>query len=248
MPGFLVAFKAVLLGCLLWLVLGLPRYQLVAIVTCLLLTLFDGMAKGMGHINHSKLALLYSAYILAAFPCADALALARRRRPLAPPVMYAAPMVGVAMIILVAYCAIGVHRIGKTGFELFASNTLGSWFLKRALEANPTGFALGLPLLESPLVFNLNKLSFAVTGMFEALSPLCLFSRYFRWAWICAMIPFHVATLLTMNIFFWPNIVIIAIFMTDSDRVISRWLGARGEAPPPLDEGQRAPARGDLGA
>ena len=56
-------------------------------------------------------------------------------------------------------------------------------------------------------------------------------------AWIAVMVPFHGLTLLTMNIFFWPNIVIIALFMTDSDRFLAprlaRWAPDPPEPAPP---------------
>src|SRR5437660_907963 len=65
--------KILLLIGLTLLVLGAPRYHAMAVAICLLLTLYQGMPRSFGFLNHAQLALLYAAYVLAAFPCSDAL-------------------------------------------------------------------------------------------------------------------------------------------------------------------------------
>src|SRR5205823_6246364 len=79
-------------------VLGVPGYAIIAVTTCVLLTLYQGLPRSFGFLNHAQLALLYAAYVLAAFPCADALAIApaRARRERAP-VLYRAPMLAAAL-------------------------------------------------------------------------------------------------------------------------------------------------------
>jgi hypothetical protein len=218
---FLSALKSVLLVCLCWLILGLPRYQAVAIGTCVLLTLFDGMEKSLGHINHSKFVLLYSAWVLAAFPSADAVALSRRRGAPAPPVMYAAPLIAMALLIVVPYSMIGAFRIGRSGPGIFFGDAIKHWFLKRCYEANSTGFRFGIVMAENAALLALTKVGFSIIGVLELLSPLCLVSRAFRWLWIPAMIGFHFLSLVTMNIFFWQNSVLILLVMTDCDRLFA---------------------------
>jgi hypothetical protein len=131
---FLLGLTAMLVVCLCWLILGLPRFQTVAIVTAVLLTLFDGMEKSPGHINHSKFVMLYAAWVLAAFPSADAVALSPRRGAPAPPVMYAAPVIAISLLILIPYSMIGAFRIGESGPGIFFGDAVKRWFLK----LNPT--------------------------------------------------------------------------------------------------------------
>lgn len=57
----------------------------------------------------------------------------------------------------------------------------------------------------------------------EVLAPLCVFSTAFRWAWLAVMIPFHVSTLVTMNIFFDQNLVLMALLLTP----LPFWLAAK---------------------
>jgi hypothetical protein len=218
--AFLLGFKAALVACLCWLILGLPRYQGVAVVTCVLLTLFDGMEKSLGHINHSKFVMLYSAWVLAAFPSADAVSLSPRRAAAAP-VMYTAPVVVISLLILIPYSMIGAFRIGRSGPEIFFGDAIKAWFLKRDYEANATGFRFGITMVENAALLAMAKAGFAFTGVLELLSPLCLVSRPFRWIWIPTMIGFHFLSLVTMNIFFWQNSVLILLVMMDWDRVFA---------------------------
>jgi len=228
-PGFLTAFQLVLLGCLVWLVLGLPKYQLVAISTCVMLVLFDGIAKSVGDfLDHGKVAMLYAAWILAAFPAADALSLSRQRREFAAPVMYVAPMVAIPAVLLLAYALLGAFRISKNGLDLFQSEALTYWLVRNALWTNTRGYEIGVFVAQTPLLLVPMQLGFGIVTIFELLSPVCLLSRPFRWAWIALMVPFHFLSLFLLNIFFWQNILLILFFMTDIDRVVGRF-ATKGE-------------------
>jgi hypothetical protein len=53
-----------------------------------------------------------------------------------------------------------------------------------------------------------------VVTLFEILSPLALVWRRFRWVWLAVIAPFHLTTLFTMNIFFWENLILLAVVFT----------------------------------
>ena len=63
----------------------------------------------------------------------------------------------------------------------------------------------------------------------EMLSPLCLFSRRFRWLWLAVIIPFHFTTLFTMNIFFDYNIILLLLLLTPLPFWVATRLGTREE-------------------
>lgn len=241
-PIFLIGFQALLIGALVWLVLGLGAYRSVAIATCIALTLFDGMTKSLGHINHAKFGILFASWILAAFPAADGLALRPRRGPPMAPVYYAAPMLAIATLIFLTYGLVGTYRVGKAGFAPFYTDGLARWYLLRSLDANATGFEGGRWIVEHPPVYMFSKLGFAVVGALEFLAPVCLVSKRFRWAWIAVMVPFHFISLFAMNIFFWENLCLILMFATNSDRIFARLSQppVAGAAKDPSPEAARA--------
>jgi hypothetical protein len=67
----------------------------------------------------------------------------------------------------------------------------------------------------------LGQIGFALGTLLELLAPLCLFFRPFRLFWVPAIVLFHQANLLTMNINFWQNSVLIVFFVSDIDRLIA---------------------------
>jgi hypothetical protein len=220
-PVFVVGLRFTLLALLAWLILGLGRYRAIAIATCIGITLFDAMAKSLGHINHSKFGILFAAWILAAFPANDDFALRPRKGPPEPPVFYVAPMLAMATLIFLTYSFVGAFRIGS-GLGVFFSDALGKWFLHKSFEANATGFMVGPWVVANTPIYVLGKIGFVVISVCELLSPLCLVSTRFRWFWIAVLVPFHFMSLLTMNIFFWENVLLILFFATDSNRLFAR--------------------------
>ena len=110
------ALKLLLLAALAAATVGIGRHRLVAIVACVLLTLFESIRLGCYGSGHQKMAMLYAAYILAVFPAADVWSLRPRKGALAKPVTYAAPIVAITLVLLLAY-----HFVAKPGGHIFCS-------------------------------------------------------------------------------------------------------------------------------
>jgi hypothetical protein len=220
-PAALACLKALLLVGLTAAVIGTPRFRLIALLTCLLLTFYQGLPRSFGFCNHAQIAPLYAAYVLALFPAADGCALFRRARPRQAPVMYQAPMVGVSLVFLLAYSLIGLRRICTGGWDVLCDETILYHIVQRS--AAPGGFPIrfGLMLLEYPTLAFLVRAGFPVITLLEVLAPLCLFSTPFRrFCWIPVMLSFHLSTWLLMGIFFPMYIGIILLFLTD----LGRWI------------------------
>lgn len=221
-PAALWALTITLLTGLTLLVLGTRGFSAIAVVTTILLTLYQGMPRSFGFVNHAQLALLYVAYILAVFPCTDALAVSPpREHAQRSPVLYSAPMLAVSLIFLLAYTLLAIRRLCVGGLDIFLDDTILYHVGLRA--AAPGGFPipLGLYLLERLELRLLLQIGYPVITAFELLSVFCLFSRYFRWAWISVILSFHVGTWLLMGIFFPMFMLIIVVFLTDIDRLTS---------------------------
>jgi hypothetical protein len=97
------------------------------------------------------------------------------------------------------------------------------------------GFTLGFDIINSSLLLPLAKIGYFLTTVFEALSPLIFVSRYFRYAWLAVIIPFHFCSVLTMNIFFWENVIIILIFLTPLPGIFLKKIETYGLSPKILD-------------
>jgi hypothetical protein len=207
-------FKAALvMGCGL-LVLGVRPYRPLAVPTCLMILFYDGLMKGFNaYINHSQIVLLYGTMIIALFPAGDGLSIMGRKYPLASPNLYVAPILMIAFILCLTYSFIGTRRIVRGGLAIFQGEAILTYMATRSLQHSLYGFAYGLLPLSYPLPAPAFKIGYAITTVFEILSPLCLIWTWFRRVWVPVILLFHVVTLLTMNIFFWENILLILVFI-----------------------------------
>ena len=222
-PIALWILKIALLCGLILLVLGTRGFTAIAILTAILLTFYQGLPRSFGFLNHAQLPLLYVVYILAIFPCTDALAVSvPRDRGQRNPDLYKAPMLAVALIFLLAYTLLAIRRVCIGGWGIFFDDTILYHIGLRA--AAPGGFPipLGLYMLENPALRLMLQVGYPIVTLFELLSPLCLFSRYFRWAWIGVILSFHLGTWLLMGIFFPMFVVIILVFLTEFEGMIPK--------------------------
>ena len=224
---FLSALKLAMLVSLTLLVTGVGPFRGIAVFTCIMLTLYQGLVRGFGFINHGELAMLYAAYVLAVFPSADAFALRRSRSNAASQPLYQAPMIAVALLLCLAYMFVGVQRLLKGGLEIFVNGTIVHMVALRSFAPGPSGSGYGHLVLEHPWLALMLQVGFPIVTIFELLSPLCLFYRPFRWAWIPVMFSFHLATGLLMQIWFTANFLLIFVFLTDIDRLFVAWLPQR---------------------
>ena len=210
------ALKVVMLVGLALLILGVGPYRRIAICTCILLTVHQGLVR-FGEISHSELGMLYAAYVLAVFPAADALSLRRERVKCAPPVMYAAPMMVIAFMISLTYAFVGTRRLVARAPEIFLDGSILRYVALRSAEGGTFGHQYGLLALEQPWLALLLQIGFPIITVLEGLTPLCLISRRFRWVWLIVMVLFHCLTPYLMNIFFLYNILLLLVFFIDID-------------------------------
>lgn len=214
---FLAVFKATLVALLIALTLGLQPYRPIAIAAAAGLTLLHGIKQGTGFANHSQYALLYASYGLALFPAADGFALrpSRVRRSAS---LYPFAMLSMALIPTVAYTAVASHRIAHVSPELFFSDSMAFYIADTTFQFSFLEMPYGRWFLARPALLPILNVGFAVTTLFELLSPLCLVARGFRLVWLAVMVVFHFSTLLLMNIFFWHNLLLFAVLLVDISR------------------------------
>ena len=215
-PG-LAALRGAMIAGLALCVAGVGPFRPIAAFTCALLVAYQGLIRGVGYIQHGELPMLFAAIVLAAFPCADGLAPGRGRPVDRDPVLYRAPMVAGALALCATYVFIGARRFESGGLGILFDGTILRWIAARGAERG----GIGLEVVADPWLARLVEVGFVVVTACEVLAPLALFHAWFRRAWIAVMVGFHVGTAVLMGISFRANFVLIALFLTDSDR----WIG-----------------------
>ena len=191
-----------------------------ALASCLLITFHEGLVRGIGHVNHNELPLLYAAYILALFPVVEALG--RRASPAARPIDRSdVPLVLIVAVFTFTYALTGVSRLVLWTPGAFHPNTVTTWILLNAYQ--PTAYytwQLGRHVMELPY-WGRGVLAggLLLVTVFEVLAPCCLFSRRFRRLFLLVMAPTHVLVALSMNILFWENLAMFLLLL-DFDPVV----------------------------
>jgi hypothetical protein len=222
-PSILVALRAATLILCGLLAVGARPFRLFAIPAAVLIFLEETVHKGFnGFLNHSTLALLYAAFLLPLFRCSDGFSIFSKHRPRLPDDTYAASMHATALCLALPYAMLGIRRLFHGGMEIFTGDAILIYLATKSLEPAATAFRYGTLPLGSPNIAVLMKIGFFIVTLAEILTPLILYSRNLRWIWLAVMVPFHISTLFTMNIFFWQNLVIALVFFTEFTHILSR--------------------------
>lgn len=224
-PGLLMAVKvAALAGCVLT-VLGVRPYEAIAGVTSLLILTLDGLMKSVGsYANHAQSLILVLALLLVFFPAADALGIRKPRILNRSPWLYRAPLMVAATITASTYAFIGARRLFVGGIAIYTDESILRWVVARTLEEGAHDVSIGLTVLDHMWIVPVLSVGMLVTTIFEILSPVALVRSRFRWAWLAVITGFHLFTLVLMNIFFWENLVLLAILFTPITEWLARFL------------------------
>ena len=127
-----------------------------------------------------------------------------------------------ALVLLLTYTLIGVHRIAFAGPETLRADYLLGWFIERGGSGE---YQYSLQIQDHPCLLRSLELGFPVLTVIEALAVFSLVSRPFKWIFVLTMAPFHFMTLYFMNIFFWQNLLLMPLLLFDFSLLFNRVLG-----------------------
>lgn len=221
---------ATLVGCAAC-IAGARPFRPIALATWILIWLVDASMKSIGgFVNHAQLGPLYVAFIVALSPAAEGLRMRLSRRPDSLDAVmgtgsawrFVVPLQASALVLATAYAFMGIRRLVRGGVGIYLDGSLDLWLVARSLQHSAYPFDLGLLALRSATFSMVVALGFAVATLFEATSPLALRFAAYRFAWLLIIGGLHVMTLLTMNIFFWENLVLILVLFTGLPTLIAR--------------------------
>ena len=164
------------------------------------------------------------AAVLVCSPSADGFAVGRRKPAGREPEAYRFPLLVMTVAGLFCYMFIAVHRMVHGDHEIFNGEALRSWLLVRSQAPSSYGFRFGTTVANTPWLFAVYRAGFVISTVIEALAPLCLYSRRFARGWLGFMVVFHALSVMTLNIFFWENSLMLPLLLLP----LGVW-AARGE-------------------
>jgi hypothetical protein len=219
----LVALRSALLVALalsLW-----PRaFRYSAPVASLLLLLRLSLIHGFGGINHGLILSLLAAITLAAF------ANLPRSKPSPGYNPHAVPLITVAFIITLSYSLVGLTRL-QTGISIFTGDTIINYVVSRSLRSYYYDFNLGLTVVSWAPAAYLLRGGFPLVTLVELLAPLVLVSRWWRGIFLAVMVPFHLVTLVLMEVDFMENLLLYVVLVNFSP-FVDRWMPSYAGSPP----------------
>ncbi|HVM95345.1 MAG TPA: hypothetical protein VMT89_03095 [Candidatus Acidoferrales bacterium] len=229
-PRLLAAGKIILVALISAAALGVAFYRVFAVSAAVLLTIYEGIPRGLAQQTHVDLPLLWMVYLLAVSPAADAFAWRTPRSTQQPQQLYASAMIMMALVFLSTYCLTACHRLVQASPEIFFTSSIRQFVASDILRPTHNPFLLGEWLLESPFALSLFQVGFVVVTLFELLSPLCLICRPLRYTWIVAMISFHAGAYVFMNVLFMSNALLIPVLLLESEPWLRRVSSRNREA------------------
>jgi hypothetical protein len=197
--AMLLSIAAVLFGfCKKW----------AALCACILLTVFEGIVRSFGHINHPELLLLFSAFVLTIFFFLED-SIDQTKISISK---YGIPLVAVLFIVCFSYCFAGIHRLVARGIGIYSTNTIIYWVIEEGKRSRLLNWHMEDLMLTNPFVNTMMKAGFPFITFFEITAPLCIVFRRFRYVWLAMMFPFHIIVWVFMGIFFWANLALYVLF------------------------------------
>lgn len=196
------------------------KFHWMAPLCCVVLTIHQALIRSYGGINHAEITLLLAAYALLLFAGADWTS-ARWKVDRQPANRHAVPIVAIVTILCTSYVFTGVHRLVYGGVQMFTSDSMEHWTYTRSSWDSEVDFSYGKLLKDHPATAWPIRLSLPLVTAMEVLAPITLISRRFRLLFVLITLPFHIGTILVMNISFWENALLYMLFI-DVDRQTSR--------------------------
>lgn len=155
------------------------------------------IVRGFGHMNHAEIPLLLATVVLV-------LGVFTKERDVGI-------LFGCLFVALLGYTLIAAFRLTHGSLPLLFSDGLAYYAQLSTLRDSQFDFRYGLVMGDWPLASLLLPFGFVVVTFLELTAPLSLVNLRYRLIFPTLMILFHAGVLLTMNILFWQNMVLIVL-------------------------------------
>lgn len=190
-----------------WLVTGLALLGTV---------FFHGLAHGFGgHVNHQELIVLVSLFFFLSKRSFAAVSvntvLCKASASETDNEISRFLLRALCFWVLLTYFFIGVARLQTSDWRVYQTNAMTFYALLHSTKWNYWDFSLAKNLLNQPFFDLFLRISFPLATILELAAPLALLVRRLVWPIVISLWLFHIAILLTMNIFFWQNMLLLFV-------------------------------------
>jgi len=177
---------------------------------------FQGLARGFGgHVNHQELIVLVSLFFFLSKRSFAAVSvnaiLCKASVSEEDDEISRFLLRALSFWVLMTYFMIGVARLQTSDWRVYQTNSMTFYVVLHSAKWNYWDFSLGRNLLNQPVLEWFLRISFPVATLLEVAAPLALLVRQLVWPIVISLLLFHIAIMLTMNIFFWQNILLLFV-------------------------------------
>jgi uncharacterized membrane protein YphA (DoxX/SURF4 family) len=184
------------------------------VAASVLMTVFTCLWRGFaGHMDHESVLILFAGYLLTLFALADAWA-DRKGEPTPPggPTRSGIPLTAILFMLCLVYTMVAIFRTVRGTPDVYTSGSLAFWALRNAYETAEPAWGWGKYVLQYPWLGHMLNGGFPIITLFEITAFTALFSRWYRYAFLSVMVPFHILSLFVLDVFFWENMVLYVLF------------------------------------
>jgi Vitamin K-dependent gamma-carboxylase len=191
-------------------------------LSLVLVVLFQGLVRSLGHFNHDEMLGVFCLAVLAFTPCGDAFSLDQKffgRRKERPSFAYGYPILLMRLLVAWLYFSSALIKLRVSGLGYLSVDNLPVLSIDHSLDnLHGTAFryAFWLPQVRTFLPYVM-----ALVLLWELSFPLAVVSRRLRWWILGGGVVFHLSTLFFMNIFF-PHTLALYLLFVDWNALIQR--------------------------
>ncbi len=215
--AFLYGLKAATLLCFAFVIAGVALRPMM-VLSCILMIVFAALWRGFaGHIDHESILILLAGVLMTGFTLADRRLESKGQAwPTGPnvPTQAGVQMTAVLALLALVYTMVGVYRVVHGSPEIWTTHSLTFWALRNAYETVEPMAGWGKFVLTYPWMAKMLEAGFPVITLFELTAFAILFSKWYRWAFLLVMVPFHMLSLFVLDVFFWENMMLYVLMFT----------------------------------
>ncbi len=172
-----------------------------SLVCCTSATIYQSLIKGLGHVNHAEICLLLSTLVYTFSVWTPR------------PKVHPEPLI-LTLILLTTYVLTATYRLGHGNWRVFVSDSIIFWLADNCYQRNYYNFNWGEWVVDHQWKWIPMKIGFFLVTLLELTSPLVIIlSVRYRVIYLFSMLGFHLAVLMTMNLLFWENMLLLGALL-----------------------------------